>query len=143
LAAHQELMIMRVSGANLWRLARGIVWGGVLLAVLAVLLGEFVAPSAKRVAETMRTQKMYAGIGALGAQGIWLKSGHDVVHISKVETADRLAAVQIYTLDAEGGLAAVRHAREVTFTDGHWALHDVHGTRFGADQTQRIQAAQM
>lgn len=142
LAAHQELMIMRVAGADLWRLGRAVAWGGLILAVLTVLLGEFVAPPTKRIAETVRVQKMYAGIGALGQHGIWLKSGRDVVHISRVLSAGRLAGLHIYTLDREGGIKAVRHAKGASYRDDHWILHDVQGTRFASGRTHRIDASQ-
>lgn len=140
MAAHQELMILRVAGANLWRLARAVFWGGLALAVLTVLLGEFVAPPAKRIAETLRVQKMYAQIGAIGTGSIWLKSGHDIVHIMNVEASTHLVGLRIYTLNADGGIAAVRRAAGATFSNGHWTLHDVLGTRFLGERTEMIQA---
>ncbi|MDN5864127.1 MAG: LPS export ABC transporter permease LptG [Gammaproteobacteria bacterium] len=141
MAAHQELMILRVAGANLWRIARAVLWGGLALALLTVLLGEFIAPPAKRIAETLRVQKMYAQIGAIGSGGLWIKSGRDIVHIMNVESSTQLFGLRIYTLDAEQGIAAVREAAGATFDDGHWTLNDVHGTRFLDGRTELIQAA--
>ncbi len=138
LAAHQELMIFRVSGAGLWRLGRAVAWAGLALALFAVALGEFIAPPAKRIAETMRVQKMYAQINAVGPGGIWLKSGADIVHVLKVETPTELSGVRIYSFAAGGGLDTVRKAASASYADDRWTLHDVTGTRFLGERTERI-----
>jgi len=143
LAAHQELMILRVSGADLWRLGRAAVWGGLALALLTVLLGEFVAPPAKRIAEIVRVQKMYSRINTVGAKGVWIKSGEEVVHVSDVVSATELGQLKIYTLGQGNRIKAVRRAKKATYESGHWVLHDVSGTRFKAGQTHKIAARRM
>lgn len=142
LAARQELMIFRVSGASVWRLARAVFWGGLVLAFLTVLLGEFVAPPAKRIAETLRVQKMYAQIGAIGAGSLWLKSGNSIVHVLSVDSARHLAGVYIYTLNAEHEIVAIRQAKSATFGAGHWTLHHVRGTLFRDGRTEVVKARQ-
>lgn len=140
LAAHQELMIMRVSGADLWRLGRAVAWGGLALAILTVLLGEFVAPPAKRVAEIVRVEKMYSRINTFGTQGVWIKSGENVVHVADVISATELRQLRIYTLGQDDRIKAVRRATKATYESNHWVLHDVSGTRFTAGRTRRIAA---
>ncbi|MGH8274470.1 MAG: LPS export ABC transporter permease LptG [Gammaproteobacteria bacterium] len=142
LAANQELMILRVSGADVWRLARALVWAGLALAVLVVVLGEFIAPPAKRIAETQRAESLYSGIGAAGPGGVWLKSGQNVVHVLRVDSPTRLAGLLIYTLGKHGGIAALRKAESASFANGRWTLHNVRGTRFEGDKTERIETQQ-
>ncbi len=140
LAAHRELMILRVSGADILRLARAVFWAGLALAAIVVVLGEFVAPPAKRAAETLRVEKLYAEVGVAGPGGVWLKSGPDIVHVNRVDTPTRLQGLQIYTLNGKGGLAAVRRAASAAYGDGHWTLHQVRGTRFLGKRTEPISA---
>ncbi|HYW77603.1 MAG TPA: LPS export ABC transporter permease LptG [Gammaproteobacteria bacterium] len=141
LASNQELMMMRASGASLWRLARALSWAGLILAIAAVVLGEFVAPPAKREAETVRAQKLYSQINAVGPGGVWLKAGDDVVQVLKVDMPTRLADVNIFTLGADANsITEVRHARRADYENGHWVLHDISGVRFGADRTYRVKA---
>jgi len=140
LAAHQELMIMRVSGAGMLRLGRGVGWAGIILALGAVVLGEFIAPPAKRVAETIRVQKMYSQIDTLGAGGVWLKTGGDIVHVLKVENPTHLVGVRIYTLAPDHTVRAVRKADAATWAHGEWTLHHVRGTRLAGKQAERIES---
>ncbi|MGH8161191.1 MAG: LPS export ABC transporter permease LptG [Gammaproteobacteria bacterium] len=138
LAANRELMILRVSGADIFRLVRAILWAGFALAVIVVVLGEFVAPPAKHAAEALRAEKLYAEAGDISPGGVWLKSGRDIVHVNRVETPTRLEDLYIYTLDGKGGLAAVRRAASADYTDGSWTLHQVRGTRFLGKRTEPI-----
>lgn len=142
LASHQELMIMRASGASLFRLARSLSWAGLLLAVLAVVLGEFIAPPAKREAETVRAQKLYAQINAVGPGGVWLKAGADIVQVRTVDTPTRLSDINIFTLGrSKSTLTEVLHAQRAEYRDGRWILHGVKGVRFMPDRAYRVEAA--
>lgn len=142
LAAHRELMILRVSGADVWRLARALAWAGFALAVLVVVLGEFIAPPAKRIAEARRAENLYSAIGPAGPGGVWLKSGQNFVHVLRVDSPTRLADLLIYTLGDNDNVAAVRHAANASFADGRWMLHDVRGTRFANGKTEPIEKRQ-
>lgn len=141
LASRQELVIMRASGASLLRLGRGLSWAGLVLAAVAIILGEFVAPPAKRTAETVRAQKLYSQINAVGPGGVWLKSGNNIVQVRKVDAPTHLADVTIFTQAPNSAtLDAVRYARRADYVGGQWMLHDVTGVRFGLQQIRRIQA---
>lgn len=142
LASHQELMMMRASGASLWRLARSLSWAGLVLAIAAVVLGEFVAPPAKREAETVRAQRLYSQINAVGPGGVWLKAGDDVVQVLKVDTPTRLVDVNIFTLGVDtASITEVRHARHADYENGHWVLYGIEGVRFGSDRAYRVKDA--
>lgn len=136
MAANRELMILRVSGAGMPRLARAVAWSGLVLAVGAVILGEFVAPPAKRTAETLRIQKMYSQINSLGPGGVWIKSGNSIVHVLKVETPTELSGVRIFALASGQSLQSVREAASATWRDGQWTLRNVVGTRIGTERTE-------
>ncbi|MGH8428367.1 MAG: LPS export ABC transporter permease LptG [Gammaproteobacteria bacterium] len=136
LAANQELVLMRTSGASILRLARAVAWGGLALALLAVVLGEFIAPPAKQLAETLRVEKMYAQINVVGANGIWLKADDEIVHVLKVDSPTALEALHIYHLNAQGAVTAMSEAAEATYAKGAWTLHDVTGTRLDGARTQ-------
>jgi len=142
LAAHGELVMLRASGASLLRLARALSWAGVLLAIAAVVLGEFVAPPAKRVAETLRVQKLYSQINAVGPGGVWLRAGQDIVHVLKVDNPTHLADVDVFTLGPKATITEVRHAAEATYAGGGWTLHKVRGVHLDAARVTRIETAE-
>lgn len=142
LAANHELVVLRVSGAGMLRLARAVGWAGLALAALAVLLGEFVAPPAKRLAETIRVQKMYAQINTEGPGGVWLKAGDEIVHVLKVESSTDLSGISIFRDNSNGTLSTAVSAASATYSDGLWTLHQVSGTRFAAGRTEPVSQAQ-
>lgn len=142
LAAHGELVMLRASGASLLRLARALSWAGVLLAIAAVVLGEFVAPPAKRMAETLRVQKLYSQINAVGPGGVWLRAGQNVVHVLKVDNPTHLADVEIFTLGPEATITEVRHAAGATYAGGGWTLHEVRGVHLDSRRLTRINMAE-
>lgn len=140
LAAHGELVMFRASGASLLRLARALTWAGALVAIAAVLLGEFVAPPAKRTAETLRAQRLYSQINSANPGGVWLRAGQDVVHVLKVYTPTHLADVYIFSLGPAATISEVRHAADAEYADGHWTLHRVQGVHLGPSRVTPIQA---
>lgn len=139
LAAHDELMMLRVAGAGVWRLALGVSGAGLVLALLVVGLGEFVAPPAKRIAETVRIEKMYSLFNTVGPGGLWIKTGHDIVHVLKVESTRRLSGLVIYTRGPGGKLQSIRKAASARYMAGRWVLHNVVGTRFAPGRTEHIE----
>lgn len=142
LASRNELVMMRASGASLLRLGRALSWAGVALAIVAVVLGEFVAPPAKRVAETVRAEKLYSQINAVAPGGVWLRTGNDIVQVLKVDSPTRLADINIFTLGPEAdSLAEVRHAEKAGYADGRWTLSGITGVRFAAEHLTRVDAA--
>lgn len=138
LAANREIIVLRASGASLSRLIRAVGWAGLALAVVAVLLGEFIAPPAKRLAETVRVQKMYAEINAERPGGVWLKTGDEIVHVAKVESATDLTGITIYRTDGAGTLSGVSAADGASYARGGWTLHRVKGTRFAMARTEAV-----
>lgn len=138
MAEHDELIMFRVAGASVVRLGWSLMGAAVLLAIFVTLVGEFVAPPAKRIAETVRVEKMYSMINTVGPGGLWIKSGADVVHVLKVESTRMLRGLVIYDVGSRQRLASVRRARSAYYEHGHWILEDVRGTEFLNGKTKRI-----
>lgn len=138
LAANREIVVLRASGASMVRLVRAVGWAGLTLAALAVVLGEFIAPPAKRLGETIRVQKMYAEINAENPGGVWLKSGGQIVHVVKVESATHLTGISIFRADGAGALSAVSAADGASYSKNGWTLHQIDGTRFSGNHTERL-----
>ena len=110
---------------------------GIPLAVATFLAGEFVAPPAERLAQTMRAPAQ-GERGRIVAQqfksGFWFKQDLTFVNIRSVLADMTLVGVRIYEFDHDLRLKTRAHRRIRQLRgDGHWQLANVKTTEIGAD----------
>lgn len=134
LAANSELIAMRASGLSVWRIVRSVLQAGVIMLLVAVLVGEFVAPVAERYGQQLRTAATSKGVSFLGSHGLWVRDADLYINASKVLGDDMLADVTVYELDADDHLKVATRARQARYQDGQWVLRDVQQSEFGTDQ---------
>jgi lipopolysaccharide export system permease protein len=132
LASHNELMVMRTAGLSVTRLGISAMAAGLVLLVLCVTLGEFIAPPAQRYAEDRRSQSLYNQTNVLGAGGIWAKDGQTFLNIKQMNEHDNAQGIYIYRVDSGHHLLSVAQAASALFTNGTWRLKDLRETKLTA-----------
>lgn len=140
LVANSEYTVMRVSGMSMAQLVWSVVRIGLPLAIATFLAGEYLAPPAERIAQTVRS----AGTGGDSrvvaqqfASGFWFKQDLTFVNIRTVLADMTLLGVRMYEFGSDLRLKAVRTAASGTFLgNGEWKLDDVETTAFGASQVR-------
>ncbi len=137
LAAQNEITAMRASGVTLARLGRATLVAGFLLGVLALVLGDWLAPAGTRAARAFKAESRYAAQGGVTAKPVWLRDGSHILHIRALQAENRIANVDIYTLGPELTVERAMNVESASYADGRWTLHGVRETRFGA---QRVDA---
>lgn len=130
LASANELMVMRAAGISVLRLARGALLGGVIIAVAAFLIGEFVAPPAEQYARSMKNIARMQRVSWLGASGVWARDGNRFVNVRQMLREDELRDVFVYRLDDDGGLQSMLTAEEAHVGADGWELGDISITEF-------------
>jgi lipopolysaccharide export system permease protein len=130
LAAKSELLVMRVAGMSVPRLAVAVLGAAFGLMLLGVALGEWVAPPAQRYATRLRTFSLNEQLSEAGGSSAWVKDGPQIVSLeSSADTA--LGEVYVFTLDDRHRLASVSRALSGGFGAGEtWTLYDVRESRF-------------
>jgi lipopolysaccharide export system permease protein len=128
LAARSELVAMRALGFSVGRIARAVVAAGIMLALLAAAVGEWVAPAASRLAQQLQTEAQGGPVGTLG-QGIWARDGEYRLRAERVPQADRLDGVRAYRI-RDHRLTEVITAPRANYRDGAWRLPEATVTRF-------------
>jgi lipopolysaccharide export system permease protein len=126
LAARSELIVMRAVGRSVGQIARAVVVAGIGLALLAGLIGEFIAPPANQLAQNLRAEAASGRIGATGA-GLWARDGDYRLRIDRVVRADLLAGVRAYEIDGNT-LTRIVTAPRARYVDGGWQLRDARVT---------------
>ncbi len=130
LAANSELIAMRASGLSIWRIIRSVLQVGVLMLVVAVFVGEMIAPVADRYGQQLRASSMNKGFTFLGSRGLWVRDGNLFINANKILADDKLAELTVYEFDEETRLKVTTTAVQADYRQGQWVLHDVNQSEF-------------
>ena len=135
MAANSELIVMRASGVSALRITRSVLQAGMLLAVLVVVLGEFVAPEAARTAKTYRAEAMEKKLIVGGSSDLWARDGNRYVNVKRVLPDQQLRDVMLFEIDTDRSLKEIVHASNAQYVDNRWHLEDISGTQFSDGST--------
>lgn len=135
LVANSEYTVMRVCGVSARRMAAVLAPLGLLFALTAFLVGEFVAPLSEAAAQRMLLKARNTGVIAQEFRsGLWVKDDNNFVNVAQVSTDNVLRGVRIYEFDGQHRLRAIRDASTGTFRGGsRWTLADVVSTEFSGE----------
>lgn len=133
LAAHQELIVMRVSGISIRKITRAVFLAAAGLIVLGLVIGEIIAPRTHYLADIHKTAAESSGQAVVTAAGLWVHEGNNFVHIDRVMVHQHLEGVTRYEFDIHHRLLATYYAKMMDYRDGHWQLHQLSKTLFHGD----------
>lgn len=136
LAANSELTVMRAAGVSLPRLVRGAMTGAALVVVLALAVGEIVAPPSEQHATALRSIALSNQIALKTRDGFWARDGRSFVNIRRVLPGNRVEDIYIYEFDEQSRLVSSTYARSATYGDRRWTLHDIARTTLAGDTIQ-------
>ena len=131
LAASSELAVVRASGVSVARIVGSVLKGGLALAVVAVLIGEVVAPYCERFAEARRAAALEVSHGR--GDGYWIRQGDRFVNAVRVRPDGDVEDMYIYEIDSEGALRTVTHARHARYREAAWILESVRRSEVSTD----------
>ncbi len=133
LVGNSEYAVMRVSGLSNWRVAGIFTVIGVILAMLVLVLGEYVAPWSEQAAQRYKLSATRSVVAQQFRSGLWVKDGSSFINVREVMPDNTLRGVEIYGFNAEGRLDWIRAADQARWTNGQsWELQQVVETRFEA-----------
>jgi lipopolysaccharide export system permease protein len=145
LVGNSEYTVMRVSGASLWQVGWAVIRIGIPLALATFLAGEFVAPPAERLAQTLRAAAKGDSSSVIAQQfdsGFWFKEELTFVNVRSVLADLSLVGVRIYDFGKDFRLSRIRHAESGRYlSPGRWQLANVRTTEFDGDSARLTTAA--
>jgi lipopolysaccharide export system permease protein len=142
LAAGAELTVMRAAGVSLARTVLSVMKSGFVVMVIALLIGEFVAPPAEQLAQTRRSVALSDQITLKTRDGFWARDGNSYINIRRVLPGDRIEDIYIYEFDDGDRLQVSTRAGRAYYRDGEWRLEDIVQTDLRGDQLERRQIRQ-
>lgn len=137
LASNLELSVMRASGMSSMQIAMSVMKAGLLLAVLAMLVGELLAPFAERLAQQRRSVAINDQLALNSNYGFWVRDGRSFINIRTVLPNNRMGNVYIYEFDAENRLRVATYARRAEFKDREWYLNGISQSEIQEDRVIR------
>ena len=146
LARTHELTAMRAGGMSKWRLSAATLGCGLVLLLLGLAVGEFLAPRLEQLADERRALARYNNLSLLGAGGAWVRDGNLIINIAQRDGAREFGGMWVYELNSDGRIGAMAHAsRASNEARKSWQLGDYAQSRFEGDRVsaQRESAHQL
>ncbi|BBP85242.1 LPS export ABC transporter permease LptG [Pseudomonas sp. No.21] len=140
LASSSELTIMRAAGVSIGRIVWAVMKPLLVLMLVGVLIGEYVAPWSENLAQGNRALAQGGGEAQSAKRGQWHRQGNQYVHINAVQPNGVLYGVTRYDFDGERRMQSASFARRAMYQTDHWQLEDVSTTYFRGDHTEVIES---
>ncbi|MBI1732256.1 MAG: LPS export ABC transporter permease LptG [Gammaproteobacteria bacterium] len=138
LAHGSELAVIRTAGVSQAELGRLLVEAALPLVLLAIIVGELVAPFAEEKAQHLRSIAMTQQITLKTKYGFWARDGNSYINIRKILPGRRVEQIYIYEFDGDSRLRTSTRAREARYTADGWLLEGIQQTTIdGETITQR------
>ncbi len=137
LAAHSELVVMRTAGVSRLRLSGSTLLSGLVLVVLAVILGEVIGPPAEQLGRTQRALKKHSQLTVTGGRYAWVKDGNTFVNFQPMGEQGDIGGIFLFRFDDDQELRSVARASGGAFDeDKQWQLVDYRETRIDGDRVR-------
>jgi lipopolysaccharide export system permease protein len=140
LAVDSELVAMRAAGMSVLQIVAAAMKVGMILALVVVLMGEFLVPESERLAEQGQALALRARIKQQSDFGLWLRDGPAYVHVGEVLPDLTLLQIDIYEFDANNHLQRHTTAERGSFDNERWQLTGLNESLLGENrvQTRRV-----
>lgn len=133
LAVDSELIALRAAGVSLLRIVVAVAKTGLLFVLLAILIGEGIAPASEQLAQRNRAEAMRVGIQQ-DNNSIWLREGDNFVNIGEVLPDFSILRVNIYQFDQYNQLRNQVYAERAVYEGGRWRLQQVRQSQIAPDR---------
>ncbi len=142
LANNSELVVMRSAGLSVWSLARAVALTGVILTVVAALVGEFIGPPLDYFARTMRTEAQYGKAGERSGSATWVKDGPVILNLDRMNSEFEFGGIYLFRFGDDNSLASIARAENSGIDESdNWILENFRETRFSADGVQVVKSS--
>lgn len=137
MANNHELIAMRAAGLSVFGIIRSILLAGFLWVVLAIIVGEFIAPYSEEKAQVMRSTALHTQFFRNLKYGIWLREGKRFINIRLIADNGDLADISIYETDDQRHLLRSIHAdKAVHLGKQQWRLENIKESAVSTTQMQ-------
>ncbi len=133
LASHGELGAMRAAGISVAKIARSVVFAGILMGVVTFLIGAFVGPALQSYASVQKDIQQNGRAILMTSHSTWLKEGNHFVYIQSAGSNGLLEGITRFDVQ-NNQLVQIEHANSAYY-DPHanWTLNRLTQTTLTPD----------
>lgn len=128
MASNSELVVMQAAGLSRLNIIKSVMKSAIVLIVISMLVGEFLAPVGESSARQIKAQAISGGSLISSKNGVWAKDGNYFVHIGEVEDTGHLKNIQIYRFNQDLALESWITASSSHYQKDKWVLNNVEET---------------
>jgi len=125
LASNSELIVMQAAGLSRLDIIKSVMKTAVILIMVSMAIGEWLAPSGEAKAREIRAQAISGGSLIAAKNGVWAKDGDYFVNIGEVLDKGQLKKVQIYGFNDDLKIDSWLSAKSAIYQEQSWLLSDV------------------
>ncbi len=135
LARGSEITVIRATGISPVRMAGAALIAALILIVIAVGLGEFVAPQLQQAAKQQKAFTKFSDVTFGGSGGAWVRDGNLILNATRQSGERQFGGMTIFELAPDHRLRAIGHAARATAgTNNDWMLRGYAESRFARDR---------
>lgn len=144
LAAHSELIAIRAGGVSSMALARAIAGTGLVLGLVALVIGGWIAPPLDGYARQFRAEAKYGNASGVAGKAVWIRDGDTYLQVTRTNGGTDFAGLYLFRVRPGEGLDAIGHAdsAQVARSDA-WILDNYEETQFTDERVTTRQAEQV
>ncbi|OEY68117.1 LPS export ABC transporter permease LptG [Marinobacter sp. X15-166B] len=143
MASSSELTVVRAAGVSLRRVVWSAMKPALIVVVVGLLIGEYLAPPFERSAQSHKAIAQGAGQNIASARGVWHREGDTFIHLNAVGTDGVLFGVSLFRFEEARWMASATFAERAIYHGDHWELENAVTTLVSREQTRReTQASQ-
>lgn len=128
LANHNELVIIRMAGVSLLRIVGSIMKTATMLMLIAMVIGEGIAPPLQQYATDLRIKLLHSQINMNTDYGLWARDGNTYVNVNRVDNVGQLIGITLYQFSDDHFIERQIHARKAVYDGEQWLLKKVKET---------------
>ena len=126
MANNREIVAMRAAGLSTAWIIRSIMLAGLLLVIIAVFVGEFIAPASERTAQILKTTAQNNGVVMRSQYGMWLREGNRFINVRRILDDGSLGDIRIYEIDDQHRLNRITQVDHGKFLGNkQWKLSNI------------------
>lgn len=125
LASNSELTAMRSAGITIEQILRSVFKVSLVIIILGIAIGEWVAPKSEHRAQTMRSVALSNNLVLKGPQGLWAKDGSQYINVRNLLPGKKLRNIYVYEVDHQHHVTHVLRAESAVYRNDNWVLQNV------------------
>lgn len=137
LAANSEYAIIRTSGVSAQRIMLILGFFAALCTIITLLIGEWLMPAGDDLARRTEHNALHGQQATLNNQGLWFRSGNDIIEVKEVMPDGSLRGLNRYSLSETHQLTSIQSAQAAQYQPNQqWQAENILATTFSGSQTQ-------